>query len=219
MCTGAGVIQCAGGYCAITATDPNNCGMCGRRCPGGTACSSGVCVCGSGQTSCGGTGCVDLQTDVNHCGACGTACTQNQTCTAGMCACRPGFAKCGGTGCTIDTNADPNNCGSCGTKCSGATPVCVDGTCKATCPMTGYAQCNTLTCVNTNTDPSACGGCAQRCARDELCAAGRCSGFAPVASAGCSTCPCTTCDARLGFASCCTDPTYGAICLDRMQCP
>jgi hypothetical protein len=80
-----------------TASDPNNCGMCGLMCPtlpGATppACVGGACAqtgCVDPATSLCLNGCFDLTADPNNCGACGNVCPANSgatgVCTAGVC--------------------------------------------------------------------------------------------------------------------------------------
>ncbi|MBL8684522.1 MAG: hypothetical protein JNK05_35435 [Myxococcales bacterium] len=69
---------------ADTASDAANCGMCGRACPVGGTCTSGVCACPSGFTNCGGR-CVNLNIDSGNCGACGAACVVGAGCCGRMC--------------------------------------------------------------------------------------------------------------------------------------
>jgi hypothetical protein len=128
------------------ASDPNNCGSCGKVCAsahGSPVCSGGMCaveLCNAGYADCDGVasnGCeVQLTTNVANCGACGHACIfpyATATCTGGTCAiqiCVAGRGDCNGNaadGCEHDLGADSNNCGACGHVCSAST--CVDGSC------------------------------------------------------------------------------------------
>ncbi len=99
-------------------TSNSHCGQCGKLCPTGTTCQSGVCLCANGQP---------LNTN-NNCGSCGIACTGGRVCVNGTCACPPGTALCGGTCTDLTTQL---NCGGCDNVCaSGA--ICNNGLCL--CP-------------------------------------------------------------------------------------
>jgi len=80
-----GLTTCLG-LCTNLATDPQNCGQCGRICPEGLSCSSGTCVhvCTSGQTQCGNS-CVDVTHDAAHCGGCNRTCASNERCENARC--------------------------------------------------------------------------------------------------------------------------------------
>ncbi|MDQ3178339.1 MAG: hypothetical protein M3Q72_12475, partial [Actinomycetota bacterium] len=77
------------------ATDPANCGACGRVCTLAAAvagCDAGACViatCDAGFSDCDAsdaTGCeAELATDVANCGACGNACAAGSVCLEGAC--------------------------------------------------------------------------------------------------------------------------------------
>ena len=81
-----GMVDCAG-TCVVTASDPENCGMCGKPCAapmmccGGTCCSEASC-CGAAS---GSQVCSDLQSDPDNCNQCGTVCPTNDACSGGVC--------------------------------------------------------------------------------------------------------------------------------------
>jgi hypothetical protein len=166
-----------GGACVSTATDPANCGGCGKTCPSGQLCQNGACLCPGGTTSCSGV-CVDLNNDPVHCGACDTSClamgpdggASTLSCKGGQCvAMCTGSTSCGGS-CVV-LNSDVNNCGACGVKCTGS-DKCVNGQCK--CPETGVIKTCGGRCVNINSDHENCGGCSMPCAGFEVCQGGHC---------------------------------------------
>jgi hypothetical protein len=77
-------------FCVDFATDANNCGSCGTKCPSGLSCLNGGCVLICPQNSCGSDGtafCTDFATDPNNCGTCAHKCSPAQTCSNGMCSC------------------------------------------------------------------------------------------------------------------------------------
>lgn len=127
-----GTGTCCDGACTFVGTDPENCGVCGRRCAvdhavakcSGGGCTIGSCVapwddCNKNDTD----GCeVDTSTDPKHCGACFSACTSSSgtpTCSASKCgvSCPTGLGDCDKdpkNGCEVDLTKDPKNCGGCG---------------------------------------------------------------------------------------------------------
>jgi hypothetical protein len=132
--------------CVNTMTDPNNCGMVGRRCAMGESCMAGMCVCGStggacatGESCCAGA-CVDTSgDDPANCGGCGTTCAGGTSCQSGMCVCGTGPTAracapatmtalgelCCAGGCVAQ---DGMNCGSCGATCdTAAGEDCING--------------------------------------------------------------------------------------------
>jgi hypothetical protein len=132
-----GLANCNGG-CVDTATDPQNCGGCGKTCSPPyygalMVCVNGVCglsTCPTGQLLCSG---VCVPSDANNCGRCGNICTAPSSvclpdpngsvncCNAqdvcgGSC-CRRGSSNHCCNGACIDL-ADVHNCGDCGADCS-----------------------------------------------------------------------------------------------------
>lgn len=180
-CTGT----CCSGVCTSLASDPNNCGACGRSCnwfPNVvTTCRAGTCAyaCADGWADCDGVaanGCeAYLAGDPNHCGACGNACAAGQSCCGGVCIDTTTDAgNCGGCGynCTdyegrsyccggvcSDLTTDPYHCGACGQQCSDpAAPHCVGGLCGC---ATGTVCAGV--CTDQQWDPRNCGACGQQC--------------------------------------------------------
>lgn len=100
-----GETRCFGFFCVRLDDDPNNCGGCNHRCPGGDrphfvpTCTLGVCggQCEETWADCDGfadNGCeVDTRFDNRNCGGCGHACSPGQVCSGGECLvapCEPG---------------------------------------------------------------------------------------------------------------------------------
>ncbi len=150
-----GTGTCCDGFCTFVGTDPENCGVCGRRCAVDHAvakCSGGGCTIGSciaPWDDCNkndSDGCeVDTSTNPGHCGVCFNKCTSTSgtaTCVASKCdvSCPTGFGNCNGDpkdGCEADFAKDTKNCGGCGLSpaetCNGKDDDC-DGT-----PDDGFA--------------------------------------------------------------------------------
>jgi hypothetical protein len=137
--------------------DENNCGSCGKVCPGGNLCCNGVCRnpdtdqqhCGSctractGDTLCCSGSCVGTNTN-DHCGSCG-GCGGGSTCCAKACVATNTMAHCGSCApCTLDACCDGacvqtdsnDHCGACG-GCGNGTSCC-----KGTCVPSGAGLCN-----------------------------------------------------------------------------
>src|SRR5262245_47431078 len=109
-----------------------------------------------------------------HCSPVQT-CPSGQVCIAGVdyCVVPKGCVQgdiCGNI-CT-NTKEDPQNCGNCGTVCSGATPLCANKVCAASCPA-GLIVCNGG-CVNFAKDLRNCGTCGHACAPLQACESGGC---------------------------------------------
>ena len=184
-------------------TDPKNCGMCGKICPGTSArravCRQGVCGdCPAGSLDCndnGEDGCETLvNSDISSCGACGKVCPKIPNgvaaCVNGRCGlghCNRDYADCNSDlsdGCEDDIRLDPANCGGCGELCQSTTRAdveCQEGTCVVTRCKTGFASCGSKpvqACdTDTRTDVDNCGGCGVRCpfvATQRACAASVC---------------------------------------------
>lgn len=89
-----GLTQCEQG-CVLLASDPANCGACGRTCAGAEVCADSRCepVCPVDRVACAGA-CVDPARDDDHCGAradctgvnAGATCGEGLSCIEGACA-------------------------------------------------------------------------------------------------------------------------------------
>jgi hypothetical protein len=136
-----------------TATDPDNCGVCGRVCPTsgdrviGGSCAAGTCSleCEAGRGDCNRDAADGCETDVSaammHCGACGAFCPTAGTfhaadavCTSGRCilSCDADWGDCDGdraTGCETHVSIDRANCGTCGNVCP-AGQMCRSSSCS-----------------------------------------------------------------------------------------
>ena len=142
----AGYASCDGlvesGCEAALASDVNNCGNCGNKCPSypdaEARCIASRCTtCNNATGECDALGvcATDLRSSASNCGSCGKVCptTPNgvAACSNGSCTviCNDGILKCGGV-CT-DSKTDRNNCGTCGNVCTypGQIIPCVNGQC------------------------------------------------------------------------------------------
>ncbi len=207
MCTpGPGILMC-GVQCADVSVDVNHCGSCFNDCNANETCVSGVCVCDNPAfMNCGG--CVDTMVDPDHCGTCATNCNDVQMCQGSTCVCRTPLIA--GPGGCVDPTSDPAACGATAEVCAGATPICQDGVCVASCTG-GHDLCNG-DCVNTETHPLHCGGCGNACNADDVCVNGDCRGYDIALGGDCATCG--------GNQACCTYPgTTTMICVDEGTCP
>ena len=171
-----------------SATDVNNCGLCGRICAPPHAqpkCVGGVCalaLCEAGWSDCNGNpadGCeVNTGGDKDNCGACGRVCSAvngTASCAAGVCgiACGAGFGDCNvdaRDGCETNLNTSNASCGACGKSCGVANGVaqCAGGNCMFQACNANFGDCNGNTAIdgcetNLTSDARNCGGCAQAC--------------------------------------------------------
>jgi peroxiredoxin len=168
----AGQTNCAG-TCANLANDRTNCGACGKTCPAGSVCASGMCIvtCAAGQVNCAGQ-CVNPANDSANCGSCGRMCPPGAVCVQGVCVvtCAAGQANCAGR--CAEVSRDPQNCGACGRVCP-AGSLCVNGVCVSPpCPA-GQINCAGM-CVNLTNDSHNCGACGKVCAAGSVCVNGVC---------------------------------------------
>ena len=169
----AGQQSCSSG-CANLATDPANCGACGRQCllphTAAYTCASGQCAaagCSPLYGDCDANlanGCeTPLAADVQNCGACGALCpVSGSVCAGGVCSCPPATP----TACPtptdvtllacVNTQTDANNCASCGNACGVANSVgaCSAGVCSIASCNAGYGNCNGIAADGCETDLS-----------------------------------------------------------------
>ena len=177
---GRPTMACCKHACVDTATDNNNCKVCGSTCVGGRACC--------------GQACVDTTSDANNCGGCGKACILPgggvPSCGNSQCLiakCPDGFANCDGnpkSGCNVNTNSDVNNCLGCGNTCVAAHAVsgCAMGCTIAMC-NSGFADCDKSVINGCEVDISStvtdCGACGMACPKVTNgvpgCAMGKCA--------------------------------------------
>lgn len=182
------------------------------------------------KTRCG-CECKDTSTDVDNCGGCGTKCVHanaTSACENSQCTfqCNSGFADCDfdpSNGCEVDLNNDPLNCRSCDTICGTSRPVCVNGTCAATCPL-GKTLCAGQ-CVDVTNNIDHCGACNNRCEVENgtpVCTASTCAidscntGYDDcdsIAGTGCET-PVTTITDCGGCGNICSFSHGEALCTD-----
>jgi hypothetical protein len=75
-----------GEKCVYLDWDAENCGACGRVCPGEDPCRSAVCGCAAPYAGCARS-CWDLSSSTTHCGACGVECLTGEVCAGATCRC------------------------------------------------------------------------------------------------------------------------------------
>lgn len=191
-----GRANCSGsstGCDAKLASDPENCGACGKKCAanqvcGPEGCSSG---CASGLIRCDRS-CVDVSFDESNCGACGKVCPAPAngfaTCSAKQCGirCNAGYHSCNGTTCVAE---GPSSCGATCKVCPGplsghGAATCNAGSCGVACDP-GYAPCASGCCAVTPTcGPSNCGGCCS----NGTCLAGTSQSACGTGGGACAAC-------------------------------
>jgi hypothetical protein len=170
-CRCADELTACGPYCIDTASDEQNCGVCGNACLPSQVCGAGTCACPGEQLLCGES-CVDSASDAQNCGGCGNACRASEVCTEGACACPIGQSLCGDS--CSDPSSDAQNCGACGNVCGGG-QVCQASACA--CPA-GQTLCDGQ-CIDTQSDDANCGACGTVCSLGQGCSAGACESGAP----------------------------------------
>jgi hypothetical protein len=142
----AGYASCDGlvesGCEAALASDVNNCGSCGNKCPSfpnaEARCIASSCTtCNNATGECNAQGmCATDLRSASNCGSCGKVCPSTPNgvaaCSNGSCTviCNDGFLDCGDGVCT-DSRTDRFNCGTCGKVCTypGQLIPCVNGQC------------------------------------------------------------------------------------------
>ncbi len=164
------------------ATDPANCGTCGRVCAPGQSCQAGQCSWNVPQDGCVAVAEVcdnadndcdtvidegfDLQNDALNCGKCGRTCAANQHCQDGTCAWNTPVSQCVPSA-EICDNAD-NDCDglidegiallsdsqNCGTcgHVCGAGQICQNGYCSWLIPVSTCGPPSSEVCDNTDND-------------------------------------------------------------------
>jgi len=151
-CSAALALSCCNGKCVDTATDPTNCGGCGKLCGAGAAGDTLLFQCKGTQCSCDDSPCESPEQTRDPV-TCACSCPVNL--------CPPGKVQ------------NPNTC-----ACECA--PCADGelqdplSCVCGCGLTSCAagSCCGGKCVDAMNDAKNCGGCGKSCG--EGCKGGRC---------------------------------------------
>ena len=179
-----------GAACVSPATDPANCGRCGRSCAAGETCMSGLCM--GGAAGDGGTTDALVPPD-------GMTATDGgmQPMDAAMpppdggmgptdvfmpppdgpAPCPTGQVRCGNL--CFDLGADQMNCGACGNACP-SNQGCMSGRCVSfaidsgvmPCPSP-QVRCNNV-CTDLTTNAAHCGACGRACATGQACVGSSC---------------------------------------------
>lgn len=200
-----------------TATDPENCGVCGQACDAvpqaDPVCVLGACSnfeCHDGFDDCNddpSDGCeTELLTDIENCGVCGRVCDAlphaAPGCFDGSCGvgeCDTGVADCDNSvwsGCETILASDVNHCGACGNACpsvANGAGACVQSNCVVGSCNPGYADCDTATSdceVYLATNVDHCGACNNACPA------------VPNGTPGCSHFQCGIADCDSGWGDC-----------------
>jgi hypothetical protein len=190
----SGLSDCHG-HCVDLASNPNHCGACGHRCPGGAACVAGVCP---GAADAGGGGAApdaegpDASLDGGETDAAAdtvvTDAPADTTPTDGpgedaSDAEVPEAGTDSGSDVEIDGCVEPYNtpehCGFCDQRCDPTVPVCgqeFEGvwSCLPSCRPPLPDDCSG-TCTDLDTDPFNCGSCGNVCPSG-ICSGGVCVG-------------------------------------------
>lgn len=172
-----------GMLCVPTASDVDNCGGCGNKCPDVTnatrTCVLSTCghSCNEGFAQCAGDmGCdTDLFSNPAHCGSCTTTCpsspTTDATCTSKTCGtkCKTDFVSLGGACTNFGGAFETAGCGSCsnGNPYASGTCACPTGTTPSPAMRARTDACGSLTgatiqvCESAGAAVSAWGGAYQ----------------------------------------------------------
>lgn len=233
-----------GSTCTNKQTDPNNCGTCGKICPGpdsgagAATCTAGSCTMGcSGSTpdNCNG-GCVNKSTDPNNCGSCGNTCPGPTTAGSGHAACVAGAD--GGPSCALACTAptsqacgldcvdptSPLHCGSSCVACPGPTTGGSTGSAVCTLDADGGGTCS-VQCSTTDSRQCPSGGGVACYAPNDLNNCGKCGNAcqAPPSGQGQAVCQGSplNCDVTCngGFHKCVTGGAPDGDCLSDTDVP